>query len=397
MKTNSFVNKHPSKLHCRKNVVILTTSLTGAYDLDFSFLARYYASRPINEVPSVYVDLQLPAFDPKEETQANLRLRLPTYNDDKKGLSKISRYELIKQGDVNTQINKNFHQLPYLYHFDIEAHRHSPGKFIGRFVLIIISIFFLDFCTLYDVQVTSSTLIWKTLDSGVSTCHTFMPYFGRNKCLASGFTHLFCPIEENIFSEDRLQLSPYLKTTNHVDHLTIAVTGGQHIQVVFSNDQIRPAKQVKVLLLQGHLTVTDTNENLPIRVEYGWDCEKFGLIVPAGLSATRYRRFDKDNRNIYEGNILIDLPPCFRVIPTAVGVNSKTQPKDIVPPVKIESDKARISDTDAPKQEIVIDSHVPEVKHQEIVIDSNITETTTELFPKIGFNLRNIFHNENSQ
>ena len=378
-------------------MVILTTSLTGAYDLDFTFLARYYASRPVNEVPSVYVDLQMPAFDPKEEIQANLRLRLPTYNDDKKGLSKISRYDLINQADVSTQINKNFHQLPYLYHFDIEAHRHSPGKFVAKVFLCIISISFLDFCTLHDVQVTSSTLIWKTLDSGVSTCHTFMPFFGRNKCLASGFTHLFCPIEESVSSEDRLQLSPYLKTTNHVDHLTIAVTGGHHVQIFFSNDQIRPAKRVKVLLLQGHLTVTDTNENLPIRVEYGWDCEEFGLIVPAGLSATRYRRFDRDNRNIYEGNILIDLPPCFRVIPNIVSGNSKIQSNVVVlPPVKTESDKARIPDIDAPKSEIIVDSHVPEVKNNEIAIDPNTTETTTEIHPKTGFSLRNIFHNENS-
>ena len=58
--------------------MILTTSLVGAYDLDFTFLARYYASRPVNEVPSIYVDLQLPPFDPQQETQASLRLRLPS-------------------------------------------------------------------------------------------------------------------------------------------------------------------------------------------------------------------------------------------------------------------------------------------------------------------------------
>jgi hypothetical protein len=112
----------------RKNVVILTTSLVGAYDLDFTLLSRYYTSRPVNEVPSIYVDLQLPAFDPKQETQSSLRLRLPIYDEDKESLSKISRYELISPLEVNKQITNNFHQLPYLYHFDIEVHRHRPSK-----------------------------------------------------------------------------------------------------------------------------------------------------------------------------------------------------------------------------------------------------------------------------
>ncbi len=108
--------------------MILTTSLVGAYDLDFTLLSRYYASYAVNEVPSIYVDLQLPAFDPKKGTQASLRLRLPTYEDDKKGLSKVSRYELINPLQVNKQITENFHQLPYLYHFDIETHDHPPSK-----------------------------------------------------------------------------------------------------------------------------------------------------------------------------------------------------------------------------------------------------------------------------
>jgi len=113
----------------RKNVVILTTSLVGAYDLDFTFLSRYYDSRPVDDVPSIYVDLQLPAFDPKLETQPSLLLRLPSYNEDKQGLSKISREELLSPLDNNKGITANVHQLPYLYHFDIEIHRHPPSKY----------------------------------------------------------------------------------------------------------------------------------------------------------------------------------------------------------------------------------------------------------------------------
>ena len=54
-------------LFLEKNLVILTASLIGAYDLNFTFLSRYYASHPVNEVPSLYIDLQLPAFNPKHE------------------------------------------------------------------------------------------------------------------------------------------------------------------------------------------------------------------------------------------------------------------------------------------------------------------------------------------
>ncbi|CAF4795172.1 unnamed protein product, partial [Rotaria sp. Silwood2] len=111
----------------RKNVVILTTSLIGAYDLDFTFFSRYYSARPLDEVPSLYVDLQLPVYDLKQVTQPSLRLRIPNYYDDKEGLSKISRQELINPliNDEQT-MSSNAHQLPYIYHFDMEKHRHPP-------------------------------------------------------------------------------------------------------------------------------------------------------------------------------------------------------------------------------------------------------------------------------
>jgi hypothetical protein len=113
--------------------VILTTSLVGGYDLDFTYFSRYYASRLVADVPSLYVDLQMPPFDPKQKIQPNLRLRLPVYNDDKEGFSKITRQELINPFDNSEQALANIHQLPYLYHFDIEIHRHAPGKHIYGF------------------------------------------------------------------------------------------------------------------------------------------------------------------------------------------------------------------------------------------------------------------------
>ena len=151
-----------------------------------------------------------------------------------------------------------------------------------------------------------------------------MPYFGLNKCLATGFTRLFCAIEEHITMDDRLNLSPYLRTTNRVEHLTIATVGNRNVEMSLNNGQMRPADRVKILLLQGHLTVTDINLELHIRVEYGWNCNDYSLVVPAGLSATRYRRFDAENLAVYEGNNIINLPPCFRVIP-----NSNSAPESL--------------------------------------------------------------------
>ncbi|CAF0817157.1 unnamed protein product [Rotaria sordida] len=341
----------------RKNVVILTTSLIGAYDLDFTFFSRYYSSRPINEVPSLYVDLQLPVYDPKQEIQPSLRLRLPNYNNDKEGLSKISRQELIYNG----QTMSNVHQLPYIYHFDIEKHRHPPSQ-----------------CTLYDVQVSSSSLIWKMLASEVSACHTNMSYFGRNKCFATGFTRLFCPIEESISLDDRLQLSSYFNTTNKVERLTIAVTGGRHIDMFLSNDQMTPAEQVKILLLQGHLIVADINTNLPIRVEYGWNCDDFSLVVPAGFSATRYRRFDGENLAIYEGNSIVPLPRCFRVIPNLVQIPSSSITSTLSSStIDVKSDEKQI-----------ITSSLSEIK---IIIQLNLTNITKDNQQNTSSNYWNIF------
>lgn len=115
--------------------MILTTSLVGAYDLDFTFFARYYANRRVEDVPSLYVDLQMPPLDPKQPIQPNLRLRLPVYSEDKDGLSKITRQELINPLDNNEQALANIHQLPYLYHFDIERHYHPPSKHINSSIL----------------------------------------------------------------------------------------------------------------------------------------------------------------------------------------------------------------------------------------------------------------------
>jgi len=188
-----------------------------------------------------------------------------------------------------------------------------------------------------------------------------MPYFGINKCLATGFTRLFCPIEEHVSMDDRLHLSPYLRTTNRVEHLTIAVTGNRQVQMSLSNAQMRPAEQVKILLLQGHLAVTDINLDLPIRVEYGWNCKVYSLAVPAGFSATRYRRFDGENLSVYEGNNVITLPPCFKVIPNANSPQASSSEIKNVSHVELESNDELINQTN-PK----------------IIIDLSSSNTTTD-------------------
>jgi hypothetical protein len=116
----------------RKNVVLLTTSLVGAYDLDFTLFSRYYEKRPVADVPSLYIDLQLPPFDVKLEQQPTLRLRLPVYNDDREGVAKISRQDLVNPVDNSETARSHVHQLPYLYHFDIEKHHQRPCECINE-------------------------------------------------------------------------------------------------------------------------------------------------------------------------------------------------------------------------------------------------------------------------
>jgi hypothetical protein len=108
--------------------VILTQSLTGAYDLDFTLLARYYASYPLDKVPSIYVDLQLPPLNTNETIQPSLRLRLKSYTDDAEGLLKINRQDLMNTQDSNVQLSHTLHQLPHLYHFNMSKHSHSSSK-----------------------------------------------------------------------------------------------------------------------------------------------------------------------------------------------------------------------------------------------------------------------------
>lgn len=112
---------------CRKNVVILTTSLVGEYDLDFTLFVRYYSSRPIDEIPSIFIDLQLPEYNSKLEKQPNLRIRIPNYNEDKEESSKINRQDLTDPL-INYELTMP-HQLPYIYHFDILKHSHPPSKY----------------------------------------------------------------------------------------------------------------------------------------------------------------------------------------------------------------------------------------------------------------------------
>lgn len=238
-------------------------------------------------------------------------------------------------------------------------------------------------CTLYDVHVSSNSLVWKTLDSESTTCHSFMPYFGRNKCYTTGFTRLFCTIEESITKDDHLQLSPYLKTTNRVEHLTLAVTGNRHVEISLNNDQTRPAEQVKILLIKGHLVVTDINLNLPMRVEYGWNCNDFSLTVPAGFSATRYRRFDGENLAIFEGNNVITLPSCFRVIPNpAQAVTNPGSSTHVAPLIELDSDEEKVILTDPSKPEILI--------------DLNMTNPIVDEEGNATINFWNIFRNKNS-
>jgi hypothetical protein len=247
----------------------------------------------------------------------------------------------------------------------------------------LINFYFVDLCILYDVQVGPSSLLWKILDSELSTCHTFMPYFGLNKCLATGFTRLFCPVEEHISMDDHLQLSPYLRTTNRVEHLTLAVTGSRNVAMSLSNRQMRPAEQVKILLIRGHLAVTDINLELPIRVEYGWNCADYSLAVLAGFSATRYRRFDGQNLSIYEGDSVINLPPCFKVIPTANSAQKSLTDIKNTSHVEPESDEEPVK--------------VINPVEEKITIDLSLSNTTTEVQQSFISNYWNILRSDYSK
>ncbi|CAF0811669.1 unnamed protein product [Adineta steineri] len=253
-------------------------------------------------------------------------------------------------------------------------------------------------CTLYDLELTSSSLEWKILNSDLATCHTFMPYLGRNKCLATGFTRLFCPIEENISMDDTLQLPLYLKTTNRVEHLTVAVTrGGRQIQMSLSNRQMIPAEQVKIILIQGHLAVTDINLNLSIRVEYGWNCDDFSLAVPAGFSATRYRRFDGDNLAVTEGNNVITLPGCFKVIPNLVKVPATTIISALLPSgsasaSQSEADVDTVDEKESDENEII----TSDIEKPHIQVDSDLKNTTNDREQNVISNYWNYLRNNNN-
>lgn len=161
---------------------------------------------------------------------------------------------------------------------------------------------------------SSTALVWKLLESDAATCHKSKSNFGINKCFATGFTRLFCSIEQGISQDDRLEISLYSTTTNYVEHLTVAVTGGRQVLMSLSNDQMNPAQQIKILLLQGYLVITDINDRLPIRIEYGWNCDDFNLVVPSGFTTTRFYRFYDENVASHQGSRGIALPPCFRVV-----------------------------------------------------------------------------------
>jgi len=339
----------------RKNVIILTTDLTGAYDVDFRFLSRFYSTHPVEQVPSIYVDLQLPRFDAQKRVQPKLLLRVPVYAEDREGIGKVDRKQLVDESAVEA------HQLPFLYHFDITKHRYAPSL-----------------CNLYQVNMTDSALVWTRLDSSDATCHHYKHLFGKNPCFATGFTNLFCPIDINVESDDRLELSVQLSANPHVDHLTLAATGGEYVTMSLSNRQTHPAARVKILVLQGHLVVTDVNRDLQIRVEYGSNCDEFSLVVPDVLTATRYRRFNGEAFVFVDGNRFVDLPRCFKLIPT-LGGNSQLLSANMLSLIDQESDS--------------IATVVNVEEHVDVKDDESEVEETTEK-EKIGF-IKQMIENNN--
>ena len=297
--------------------MIVTHALVGAYDLDFTLFSRYYADRRGASAPLLYIDLQLPPFDPARTTKATLRLRLPDYSEDN-GLSKIGRNELLDPSySPNTAID-SLHQLPFVYHFDMRKHTRTLGKHRKRRSNSTVVHCSVARCTLYDIEVGVKSLIWTKVESGAEACQRSTALFGRNRCFATGFTRLFCPIDENIRSDDALDLSSYVASSNRVEHLTVAVTGGRQVTMSLSNNQMRPAEQVKILLLQGHLEITSVNENLNMRVEYGSNCADFSVLVSDIMSVTRYHQFDEEIVMAYGKDDKKLLPACFRVIPSRI-------------------------------------------------------------------------------
>ena len=166
---------------------------------------------------------------------------------------------------------------------------------------------------MYNISVSPTGLQWKRLDSPGAACLTFMPFFGRNPCLSTGFDRLFCPITENIESIDSLMISPYISGDNRVEHLTLAVIDNDKVVMQLSNQQLARAEQVKILLTKGHLVYDQINKDRLIRVEYGWSCSMYSLVVPSGVSTTLYRRFDGETALPRDAKGRITLPPCFRL------------------------------------------------------------------------------------
>lgn len=223
------------------------------------------------------------------------------------------------------------------------------------------------------------------MESGSTACHGYMSFFGANRCFASGFTRLFCPIEESVSTDEGLRLSPYVQEANRVEHLTVALTGGRQVDMVLSNRQLAPAERAKVLLLQGHLSVTDVNQHLFIRVEYGWNCKDYSLTVPAGISTTRYRRFDGEDGAIYEGNNVVTLPSCFKVIPNGSALAGAAAR---------EVSSARVADQN---QNAESDEDVPLPIDPEILVDTDVVDAP--IAQKPGFFARswNVLQQDNSK
>ena len=114
----------------RKNLVILTKSLRGAYDVNFIYFSRFYNSYPPERIPSLYIDLELPEFNPKLESQPSLRLRFPSYSDTDESFFRINREDLMSNYDPNDRSGRGPFPLPFIYHFNYAKHREEPSKIL---------------------------------------------------------------------------------------------------------------------------------------------------------------------------------------------------------------------------------------------------------------------------